>query len=514
VQGSPLFTSTGKLYGTSLEGGTDYAGVLFEVDLSTKVLTVKHSFTSATGKTPGAYLGLSQNGKIYGYAAIGGANNAGVIFEYDYVADNYVVVKHLLPGEVGGQIHIFLTQYPPSSQLISFHVTDKPFSTGSFQLTAMASSSLPVSYTSSDPSIASVSGSTVTIHNIGSTTITATQGGNNVFPAAAAERTLNITKDSQTIDFSATIAEKTFGDPDFELSATATSSLPVTFASSDTNVFTISGTTVTIVGAGTADITASQPGNDFFFSAPEVIKTVTIAKEDQTITFDELPARNISEQFTLSASSSSGMPVAFSSSSSQVTITGTDVITLDYGLVTITAKQAGNANYNAAPNKSQVLCIKPPKPTITYSPENGGELISQTTNNRWYRDDVLLVNLNSITMFTIAHPGIYKVQSQLSATCASDFSDPFEVVFTSANDVVTDGDALIVFPNPCSDKISIGWGNPGLGDLIIYSVLGQAIHRVNHVQATVVDTKDLPAGIYVVKGEKDGRTAMMRFAKE
>jgi hypothetical protein len=56
---------------------------------------------------------------------------------------------------------------------------------GPFALTASASSGLPVSYASSDPLVATVSGSTVTITGIGSTTITAIQGGNAVFLAAA-----------------------------------------------------------------------------------------------------------------------------------------------------------------------------------------------------------------------------------------------------------------------------------------------------------------------------------------
>ena len=62
-----------------------------------------------------------------------------------------------------------------------------------FELTATASSGLPVSYTSSDPLVASISGSTVTILRAGTVTITATQAGNDNWNPATEEQTLTIT---------------------------------------------------------------------------------------------------------------------------------------------------------------------------------------------------------------------------------------------------------------------------------------------------------------------------------
>ena len=50
----------------------------------------------------------------------------------------------------------------------------------------------------------------------------------------------------------------------FSLSATASSRLSVTFESNDTNLLTISGTTATIKDAGPVTITASQAGNDSY----------------------------------------------------------------------------------------------------------------------------------------------------------------------------------------------------------------------------------------------------------
>ncbi len=63
-------------------------------------------------------------------------------------------------------------------------------------------------------------------------------------------QTLTVDKLSQTITFGA-LANKTVSDTPFTLNATSDSGLTVSYASSDTSVATVSGNTVTIVGAGT-----------------------------------------------------------------------------------------------------------------------------------------------------------------------------------------------------------------------------------------------------------------------
>jgi hypothetical protein len=87
----------------------------------------------------------------------------------------------------------------PATQTITFpalpghFVGDAPFSLG-----ATASSGLTVSYTSSNTSVASVSGNLVTILSAGSTMITASQGGDAQYaPAANASQTLQVGSSKQ-----------------------------------------------------------------------------------------------------------------------------------------------------------------------------------------------------------------------------------------------------------------------------------------------------------------------------
>ncbi len=126
-------------------------------------------------------------------------------------------------------------------------------------------------------------------------------------------------KTNQTITFDA-LPTKIFGDPSFELTGIASSGLPVSYLSSNIQVATISGTTVTIVSAGQTTITAKQNGDAAFNAAQDVSRTLMVSKANQTITFpDPVFSYTYGDQpFNLGASSSSGLPLSFEVSNQQI----------------------------------------------------------------------------------------------------------------------------------------------------------------------------------------------------
>lgn len=79
----------------------------------------------------------------------------------------------------------------------------------------------------------------------------------------------------QTITFKA-LTPKAPGDADFSPGATASSGLPVEYASSNPEVAEIADGMVRLVGAGTTVITASQPGNLDFKAAPSAKQTLVV----------------------------------------------------------------------------------------------------------------------------------------------------------------------------------------------------------------------------------------------
>jgi hypothetical protein len=98
-------------------------------------------------------------------------------------------------------------------------------------------------------------------------------GDANYNPAPQVTETVNASKADQTISFAA-LPNKQVGDPDFTVSATASSGLIVTFTASGS--CTVSGAVVHLTGAGTCTITAHQAGNANYNAAADVPRSFSI----------------------------------------------------------------------------------------------------------------------------------------------------------------------------------------------------------------------------------------------
>lgn len=82
------------------------------------------------------------------------------------------------------------------------------------------------------------------------------------------------------------------------------------------------------------------------------------SKESQSITFDELPALSEGSEYTLSATSSSGLTVSFRSTDpSYATVEGNKLKALKSGVVSIVASQPGNDTYYEAPEIRRMLTV-------------------------------------------------------------------------------------------------------------------------------------------------------------
>ena len=113
-------------------------------------------------------------------------------------------------------------------------------------------------------------------------------------------------KTPQTITFSlGDNATKEIDDQAFYLTAITTSGLPVTFTSSHTQVATIEGHKVSIVGAGTTTIIASQIGNNDYNAATDVTQVLAVKPRvtELPIVFNQAMLRiypnPVTDQFTL-----------------------------------------------------------------------------------------------------------------------------------------------------------------------------------------------------------------------
>lgn len=100
--------------------------------------------------------------------------------------------------------------------------------------------------------------------------------------------TLTVNKLPQTLSFTTQTAGATktvtYGDAGFNGAATATSGLQVTYASGNNAVVSVDAAgVVTVVGAGTTTITASQAGDAVYQAAPDISFTVVVNPKNITV---------------------------------------------------------------------------------------------------------------------------------------------------------------------------------------------------------------------------------------
>ncbi len=258
-----------------------------------------------------------------------------------------------------------------ASQAITFaSIPSKKYGSANFSLVTTASSGLQISYISSNPSVATVTNGVVHIVSVGITTITASQPGDDNYNAALQiQQNLIVIKNSQVITLNA-VPTLTYGDDDFELSATSSSGLPVTFSSNNPSVVTVINGWLHILGSGSAILTATQIGNTNFDAAAPAIQAINIRKHLQDIYFDTIPIHTYGDaDFDPGAVTNSGLAVSYYTSNSSVTIIKSGKIHIvGAGTSTITARQQGNNNYEAVTDVSHVCKIT--KALLTTSADN------------------------------------------------------------------------------------------------------------------------------------------------
>ncbi len=125
---------------------------------------------------------------------------------------------------------------------------------------------------------------------------------------------------SQTITFAA-LSDLTLGGAPFTLTATASSGLTVSFASTTTSVCTVSGTTATLVAAGTCTIQATQAGNATYAAAAPVSQSFQVDAPTATFTVTSdptsatvAPGKSAVFTFTVTPQGSYTTPVSFACS--------------------------------------------------------------------------------------------------------------------------------------------------------------------------------------------------------
>jgi hypothetical protein len=332
-----------------------------------------------TGFTVAATGGGSGNPIVYGSS--GSCSNTGASFTmtsgtgtctvtYDQAGNtNYGAatqqIETVTAAKAGQTIQI--TTHAPSSAV---------FGTGFTVAATGGGSGNAVTYGSSG-SCSNVGASVAMTSGGGTCTVTYDEAGDTNYSAATqATETVTAAKAGQTIDITADAPSTAGYGTGFTVAATGGGSgNPLAYGSS--GACTNAGANFTMTSStGTCTVTYNQAGNANYNAAAQKTEMVTAAKTNQTITF-ATPASHTygNPDFDPGATSSSGLAVTYGASGACSVVSGKLHLT-GAGSCTVTANQAGNANYNAATQVQGTFSVG--KAALTITAKNQSKYFGQS----------------------------------------------------------------------------------------------------------------------------------------
>ncbi|MDE6844283.1 MAG: Ig-like domain-containing protein, partial [Lachnospiraceae bacterium] len=227
-------------------------------------------------------------------------------------------------------------------------LTLKKGATASLTATVEPSGS-PVQWQSSNTSVATVSGGTVTAVGAGSATISATVTADGKTQSASC--TVTVTEDAKpTVTIAldqANLAVKKGATAALKATVSGVNNPSITWASDNTSVATVSGGTVTAVAEGNATITASVAANGTSYSAA---CTVTVQAVDRKVTISGPTEVAVSKTITLTVQTEpKGTKVRWGSSDEKIAKVDANGVVqgVAEGKVNIVAHLEGDINTNA-----------------------------------------------------------------------------------------------------------------------------------------------------------------------
>ena len=249
-------------------------------------------------------------------------------------------------------------------------------------LNATASSGLEVTYTITEgQDVVAIEGNNIIAKKAGTTTITASQVGNNNYLAAeTVAHTITVEKATPQITELPTIAPVTYGTTLEEAlvlnggkaSVEGTFAITKPTAEEMTQVWDAGQYTINIV---------FTPALADAYNIVEATTKLLIEQATQTIAWTiDTNTLLVNETLPLNATASSGLEVTYTITEGQdiIAIEGNNLVAKKAGTATITALQTGNNNYLAAESITHTITVEKATQTITWIIDATTLLVNET----------------------------------------------------------------------------------------------------------------------------------------
>ena len=304
-------------------------------------------------------------------------------------AGSYTVVVSNAGGSVTSAPPAILTVNQLAQAITFGALATKRVDSAPFNLSATASSGLPVSYTSSDSLVATISGSLVTITGIGSSTLTASQKGNATYlPASSVSQTLTVTGIPPHIATQPVSRTVRVGQS-VSFSVTATGSAPLIYRWSKNGTDIPNATNVSYVIPAVADSDAGNYSVVVTNSAGSVTSSnvwLTVLDSPIFTTQPLSQTAGVGSNVTLSATAYGAQPLVFQwyfkNSPVGSPVSGTNVAF--YALTNVQTNNSGNYSvqvfngYGSATSSTAVFSVVVFPPSITMQPSNQSAALGES----------------------------------------------------------------------------------------------------------------------------------------
>lgn len=185
-------------------------------------------------------------------------------YDFIYVSASFTIGK----GTIIAWLDSKTKEYGQENPVLTYHYTG--FMNGDNE-SVLDNVPYPTTYVNRNTAVGIYSGS-----------ITMTGGLDDKYTIMNVPANFTVTKANQSITFNA-LEPKTYGDESFILTATSNSGLTISYTCSNSDVAIVTGNKVSIIGAGTALITASQEGNDNYTAAGTVRQTLVVNQKPLSV---------------------------------------------------------------------------------------------------------------------------------------------------------------------------------------------------------------------------------------
>ncbi len=249
-----------------------------------------------------------------------------------------------------------------------------------------------------------------------------------------------------------------------------------------------------------------------------ILKSNFKATKPQTINFATVSTKTLgTPPFSLAATSSSGLPISYSSSDTLIAkITGNVVTIFSPGLVVFAATQNGNALYDSV-GVIQNVCISPVRPTITMNKDVQNNKITLTSSsaqgNQWFLNGIKIKDDTSQAL-NVTQPGVYSLMVTIGG-CSSQLSDKTEIkVITEDNPIESD---ILMYPNPTENVLNVGYTTLQLYNTFVIDVIdlqGRIIlSNLEGADNMKLDVSSLSPSLYILRVTSPDRVKILKFIK-